>query len=153
MAKDPIKYCAWMTADKPWQALACIFEIEQARRTGMSSLPVSVDGSNSGLQHFSAMLRDELGAKLVNLGPSLAPSDIYEDVAKWVKIALDDTLRSGDTPEDDHLGWIGKVDRKLCKRGTMTPVHRQDDLEGYPSEHYGCSRSHGLAEASGRWSQ
>jgi DNA-directed RNA polymerase len=127
MAAQPLEYRGWMDADKPWQALAALTELHRAilhpRLPSQypCSLPVSVDGSNSGLQHFSAMLRDERGAKLVNLGPSLEPSDIYTDVANWVETALDEALRSGQVPESSELlGWTGRVNRKLCKRGTMT---------------------------------
>lgn len=126
MADDPMLYRGWMDADKPWQALAAVMELAAAWAhpdgplAYPSSLPVSVDGSNSGLQHFSAMLRDEQGAELVNLGPSLSPSDIYTDVARWVQCALDEAIGSGDSPESELAGWMGRINRKLCKRGTMT---------------------------------
>lgn len=126
MAVDPMLNRGWMDADKPWQALAALTELSAAltHEGGPalyeSSLPVSVDGSNSGLQHFSAMLRDEHGAKLVNLGPSPSPSDIYTDVADWVQCALDEAVESGVMPESELAGWAGRINRKLCKRGTMT---------------------------------
>jgi DNA-directed RNA polymerase len=128
MAKNPLKNSEWMLADKPWQALACIMEIEAAMnhpegaKEYESSLPVSVDGSNSGLQHYSAMLRDPHGAKLVNLGPSDKPEDIYSKVANWVDLELEHTCESGAIPET-LSGWRGKINRKLCKRGTMTYVY------------------------------
>jgi DNA-directed RNA polymerase len=128
IAKEPLKNSEWMLADKPWQALACILDLDAAyrhpdgARHHLSSLPISVDGSNSGLQHYSAMLRDPHGAKLVNLGPSDKPEDIYERVSDWVKDELCKTLASGVTP-GELAGWAGRIDRKLCKRGTMTYVY------------------------------
>ena len=139
----------WDGADDPWQAAATLREIVQALRSGdhrtyQCSLPVNVDGSNSGLQHFSAMLRDPVGAGLVNLAPSDAPHDIYADVAKSVKQSIyedqvaiesgvydEDTMlsrmlgkagpRLGTTMLDLPRRWLEQgIDRKLTKRGTMT---------------------------------
>ena len=121
----------WLDADDPWQALACLLDIVEAHASGqghlhVSRLPVSVDGSNSGLQHFSAMLRDPHGASLVNLSPSPVPSDIYSDVAAWVKAAVERDAKSGLSRNLTTLGsmptdWLREgIDRKLCKRGTMT---------------------------------
>ncbi|WP_292080688.1 MULTISPECIES: DNA-directed RNA polymerase [Brevundimonas] len=62
----------WAEADSPFMALAACIEWAGYIREGadfISHLPVSLDGSNSGLQHFSAMLRDPVGAKAVNLVP------------------------------------------------------------------------------------
>ncbi len=120
----------WAGADDPWQALATLMEILYAETSGdcetyECSLPVNVDGSNSGLQHFSAMLRDPVGAKLVNLEPSESPCDIYADVAVSVKRMVREDSTSGprqDTTLDDLPAlWLEQpIDRKLCKRGTMT---------------------------------
>ena len=129
---DPFIYKElWLEADDPWQALACLLDIGAAHRSGkpkahVSHLPVSVDGSNSGLQHFSAMLRDPHGASLVNLSPSPVPSDIYSDVAEWVLEAVNEDARSGlprnlTTIASMPTDWLRQgIDRKLCKRGTMT---------------------------------
>ncbi len=122
----------WAEAEKPWQALAVAWEIHDVMYNGhnstqyVSHLPVSVDGSNSGLQHFSAMLRDEEGAKLVNLSPSDKPSDIYTDVADTVKGFVRVDRESGELPDstsdpDLPAMWLKQdIDRKLVKRGTMT---------------------------------
>src|SRR3546814_16441857 len=47
----------------------------------VSRIPVALDGSCSGLQHFSAMLRDEEGGAAVNLLPAERPQDVYKRVA------------------------------------------------------------------------
>ena len=44
-------------------------------------LPVSIDGSCSGYQHYSAAMRAEKEASLVNLMPSDEPQDIYQFIA------------------------------------------------------------------------
>jgi len=134
-AMDPLDNKWWIMTDArgrikndPWQALACIFDLHAAilDEAHVSHLPVSVDGSNSGLQHFSAMLRDPQGARLVNLSPSPVPSDIYSDVAGWVLEAVNEDARSGLSRSDTTLDsmpidWLRQgIDRKLCKRGTMT---------------------------------
>ena len=41
-------------------------------------LPVHMDGSCNGLQHYAALGRDEAGGRAVNLLPSDAPQDVYK---------------------------------------------------------------------------
>ncbi|MEL6509020.1 MAG: DNA-directed RNA polymerase [Pseudomonadota bacterium] len=82
-AENPLSNTWWAEADKPWQFLAFCMEWSGFVREGygfMSSLAVALDGSCSGIQHFSAMLRDEVGASAVNLIPADKPSDIYQMV-------------------------------------------------------------------------
>jgi len=121
----------WAGADDPWQALACLLEMDAATsypggaHAYPSTLPVSIDGSNSGLQHFSAMLRDPHGAQLVNLAPSAQPSDVYLVVADDVRRAVESDAKGAlvpDTTIDDlPRQWLEQgIDRKLCKRPTMT---------------------------------
>jgi DNA-directed RNA polymerase len=76
---------------------------------------VNVDGSCSGLQHYSALLLDPVGAAAVNLIPSEKASDIYTQVAERAQ-ALSN--RSGDAELAPM--WGGKVVRKVAKRPTMT---------------------------------
>ncbi len=73
----------WSKASEPFQFLAACFELAAALSEGpvyVSHLPVSFDGSCSGLQHMCAMTRAPEGA-LVNLTPSKQPQDIYQTVA------------------------------------------------------------------------
>ncbi|WP_303718559.1 DNA-directed RNA polymerase [Brevundimonas naejangsanensis] len=108
----------WAEADSPFMALAACFEWAGYIREGadfISHLPISLDGSNSGLQHFSAMLRDPVGAKAVNLMPDTRPQDIYSDVAAKAQALADQ--------DDDErsLPWRGGlVTRKVAKRPCMT---------------------------------
>lgn len=50
-----------------------------------SSLPVHVDGSCNGLQHYAALARDRSIARSVNLEPGDRVSDAYSDVAAAVR--------------------------------------------------------------------
>ena len=87
-AADPMgRGDMWLRADKPWQFLAFCFEWSGFVAEGygyVSRLPVALDGSCSGIQHFSAMLRDSVGGAAVNLLPSETPSDIYQRVCDVV---------------------------------------------------------------------
>jgi DNA-directed RNA polymerase len=128
IAADPIgfKY-GWQDADKPWQYLAFIFEYAAAMEYGegyRSSLPVALDGSCNGLQHFSAMLRDPVGGAAVNLVPADTPHDIYQQVAdvctQKLKVL---TTQPGDTAgAHNWLRLWGEdgMPRKLSKKPVMT---------------------------------
>lgn len=155
VANAPLDHTWWMQADKPMRFLAFCFEwrryIEQGEEA-VCSLPVSIDGTCNGLQHFSALLRDPIGGKAVNVVPQETPQDIYQIVADHVLKQLEaivaentepdlitkEVTRKGKKltitlPSDGFLAarWLssGLVDRKLCKRPTMT--------FGYGSKQYG----------------
>lgn len=107
----------WATADKPFCALAACFEWAGYRLTGdtyVSHLPVAMDGTCSGLQHYSALLRDPSGAAAVNLAPAAEPSDIYSVVAERVAARVDASEDPVARP------WRGKVERKIVKQPCMT---------------------------------
>lgn len=90
-AEDPYANRFWLTAEKPWQALAFCYEWAGYCREGFaweSHLPVQMDGTCNGLQNFSAMLLDEVGGKAVNLVPGDKPNDIYQTVADLVIVKL-----------------------------------------------------------------
>jgi DNA-directed RNA polymerase len=79
----------WMTLDDPFQALATCNEIVNAIDSGSPetyecSLPVHMDGSCNGLQHYAALGRDVVGGKAVNLCPSEKPQDVYSGVMEEV---------------------------------------------------------------------
>lgn len=108
----------WAAADKPWQFLAACFEWAGFQSEGeafVSHLPVALDGSNSGLQHFTAMLRDPEAAPHVNLVEQPRPGDLYALVAR---VAQDRADRS-DHP--DAKAWQdGRITRQIVKRPCMT---------------------------------
>lgn len=123
-AADPIGERWWSGADKPWCFLAFCFEYAGFVKEGwgfVSSLPIALDGTCNGLQHFSAMLRDPVGGRAVNLVPSNEPQDIYAKVAEVVIERLTE-LASGEVNEETWIaqGWLAYgIDRKLTKRPVM----------------------------------
>ena len=111
----------WRTAEKPFQALAACIDWLGYRMNGdahVSHLPIAMDGSCSGLQHYSALLLDEVGGAAVNLVPSEKPADIYTMVAQRAQVVSDGSL--GGTNDDMARAWRGKVCRKVAKQPTMT---------------------------------
>jgi DNA-directed RNA polymerase len=105
----------WMEADKPWQFLRACSEYVKYKvnpKNFVSHLPITVDGSCNGLQHFSAMLRDEVGGKAVNLTMTDDPRDIYEIVKEKVveKVKADPEAIVSDLD----------INRALVKRPVMT---------------------------------
>jgi DNA-directed RNA polymerase len=133
-ANDPLgNVDIWSKADKPYQFLAFLFEYAEMYEGALvgnkpedyiSHLPIGMDGSCNGLQHFSAMFRDEKGGKATNLVPSAKPNDIYREVADVCKGKI---IQSQNTIE--YMGlWIsfmekygeGSLPRSLAKRPVMT---------------------------------
>lgn len=144
-AKDPINNTWWCDMDSPFCFLAFCFEYEGVQKHGLSyvsSLPIAFDGSCSGIQHFSAMLRDEIGGKAVNLLPGKDVQDIYGIVSDKVNVALREAAingtdnemitvtdkDSGEIIEKVKLGtkelagqWLAYgVNRSVTKRSVMT---------------------------------
>ena len=119
-AKDPMSFKWWTKADEPWTFLAWCFEWAEFHKQGygfMSKLPVCLDGSNNGLQHFSAMLRDTIGGKATNLTPEPVPQDIYQMVADVVTQKVEEDSKTG-VPYSKEWLTFG-IDRKITKRPVM----------------------------------
>lgn len=139
-AKDPLTYLEWAETDSPWEFLAFCFEWADFMEQGtdyVSHIPVAFDGSCSGIQHFSAMLKDEIGGTAVNLVPDDKVHDIYGIVAEHVKKALLKDAQGGTEDEfktaEDGTEYVSKgtkalakewlaygITRKVTKRPTMT---------------------------------
>ena len=67
VAEDPRNNLFWMNSDNPWQTLGSIFELSAALKSDnpeeyISHVPVHVDGTCNGMQHYAALGRDENGA-------------------------------------------------------------------------------------------
>ncbi len=120
VSRDPLAETWWTGADKPWQFLAACFELHAATTNPdhVSHLPVSVDGSCNGLQHFSAMLRDRVGGEAVNLVPGDKPNDIYARVAAVANRKVEADAAEG-VPHAAEWTAFG-FDRKATKRPVMT---------------------------------
>lgn len=120
-ANDPLGYRWWMDQDSPWQFLAFCFEWKGYCEHGEDyrcGLPVALDGSCSGLQHFSAMLRDEIGGGAVNLIPADKPQDIYQRVADKVLEELKVLAKDGTEDEFEMVTLDDGTERQKVKRGT-----------------------------------
>lgn len=143
-ASDPFAYQWWTEADKPWQFLAWAkewYKLNEWEEEGhatvdfISYIPCAQDGSCSGIQHYSAMLRDKVGGKAVNLVPSEMPQDIYGEVAKVARIKVQESLTWETDPDvNRNAHYIKKyatrflsqhngknfVNRDMCKTPVMT---------------------------------
>lgn len=115
----------WMSADEPWQALACCMEIANAVRSPdpekfISHFPVHQDGSCNGLQHYAALGRDVIGAASVNLTPCDVPQDVYNGVAQQVE-----EFRARDAEKGLKIAEVleGFISRKVVKQTVMTVVY------------------------------
>lgn len=126
VAADPlgVGWDFWTGADAPFAFLAFCFEFVKVLDGGwgtISTLPVALDGSCNGLQHYSAALRDPVGGAAVNLLPGDKPRDIYATVAERVLDRLR-LLKDTSGPEGEFARrWLEfGVDRKTTKRSVMT---------------------------------
>lgn len=146
-ATHPLDYLWWTEADEPLQFLAWCMEyvksleyFEEFKTYEGYSCPlvIAYDGTCSGLQHYSAMLRDEVGGSAVNLVDHERPADIYQQVADKVLKIVEKDAMSGTLDEVQkeevgggqrvHFGtrsmaqaWLAHgVTRKVVKRNVMT---------------------------------
>ena len=120
IAEDPLSNLDWTTADEPWEFLSFCFEWAEYLKQGTtykSHIAVAFDGSCSGLQHYSAMLRDEVGATAVNLVPDTKVHDIYGIVAEKVNEILKEDAKSG---TDDAYVVDPKSKVEYLKKGTQS---------------------------------
>ena len=133
-AENPFDNRWWTEADSPYCFLAACREWAGWLREGdgfVSHLPIALDGSCSGIQHFSMALADEVGGAAVNLVPSEKPADIYTLVMNQaVEQVRSDASTCGDNQEI-AAAWLrsGLLTRSCFKRPTMT--------YGYGSSQFG----------------
>jgi DNA-directed RNA polymerase len=146
-AADPLGYLWWAEQDdSSMQFLAFCFEWAKWKawekthggpQGFTTGIPVAFDGTCSGLQHYSALLRDPIGGAAVNLVPDDHPHDIYKEVANKVNEILEHDAIHG-TPDENRETEEGKayikygtkslaqqwlvygVTRKVTKRSVMT---------------------------------
>ncbi len=128
---NPLDSSFWIKAKDPFQFLAFCKEWVNYRKYGFDyvcHLPVGVDATCSGLQHYSAMLKDPIGGKFVNLIPSDKPQDIYQEVAN----KLIERLKLLDCDMSKMWLEVG-ITRNTTKRVVMTTVY---SLTKYKSRDY-----------------
>ena len=118
IAEDPMQHFDfWSKADDPFCFLASCFEYKGYQDEGddfITHLPIAMDATCSGLQHFSGIQKDEVTAKATNLMPAEEPSDIYQIVADKVN----DKLKQTDKTIAKQWLEFG-VNRKCTKRPIM----------------------------------
>ena len=115
----------WGT-DAPWCMFSAAWELREAYRSGDPSryatgIPVHMDATCSGLQHFSALLRDPIGGMYVNLtdptkcGPK---QDIYGRVASMALELIRRDMESGDPETASIAKWVHSIGipRVLAKK-------------------------------------
>jgi len=109
-------------ADSPLTLKA---HLELFKRGRWNSIPIQLDGTCNGLQHLSALMRDEVGAAQVNLTQGGdRPSDIYGSVASTAEETLvGAVLMARGT---DNMAWWLRLraagillNRSLCKGPVM----------------------------------
>ena len=130
---SPADYPDVWGKDAPWCMFSAAWELREALRSPVPALyktgiPVHMDATCSGLQHFAAILRDPVGGRYVNLfdeagcGPK---QDIYARVAQ---MALEAIKRDseGDDPRLRQIAswWLNTgIPRGLAKKPVMTYVY------------------------------
>lgn len=120
-AEDPFGQQFWMKADKPFEFLRACIELRDLWLADChdyqftSHLPIQIDGSNSGLQHYSAFLRSSGDGAQVNLVPSDVPADVYAEVARRVE-----EVAKASTDPLAQLWLAYGITRKVVKRNVMT---------------------------------
>ena len=148
----------WTQADEPFQFLAACREWRNANKYGesyLSGLPIALDATQSGIQHFAASLRNKHDGELVNLTKQDEPNDVYvhcmhkaqamidADIEEFSK---DEPISDDDTPEEQErkakrqkwlkaalaLRSLGGLSRKIVKRNVMTWA--------YSSRQYGLAK-------------
>lgn len=132
----------WMKADKgnsPWQFLAAckaLVNPEIAAR-----LPVACDGTCNGLQHLSALTRDEHTGRLVNLLPGDRPQDQYADVTPDLAKSIADDIATG-TLDARQMERIVAKEAKLREKGKQPEPRR---LNMKPDSWFAARAAHWLA--------
>lgn len=116
-ASRPLDSDFWRKASEPWSFLAFCFEWKMYKddpSNFKSKIPVALDGSCNGLQHLSAMLKDSIGGKEVNLTANTKKEDIYTAV-KDIAIAV---IKEQNTRVGNRILEFG-IERSTCKRPVM----------------------------------
>ena len=111
---------------QPWCFLAACLEwvdyLNHHRSPDFAShLPIAMDGTCNGMQHLSAMGRDQVGGRATNLVRGPKPADIYQEVANRVLPRVQSDVEAGNEEARYWLAQLtGPHGRKVVKRATMT---------------------------------
>lgn len=130
LVRSPFEHDAFAAADSPWCFLAAAIELVNALGSNspesyVSHIPVAMDATNSGSQHYSAMLRDPIGGRLTNLfwDGNEEKADMYMDVKNRTdsKVIMD--LDNLDTVVQATYWRENPITRSMTKRPCMTYVY------------------------------
>ena len=122
----------WRKADKPLLGFVVLMELGKALSHSQgpehyeTGMPIHVDGSCNGLQHYSALTLDRVGARTANLGRNTwddKPSDIYSTVLEVVKEKNDSLIAGGGPKAEIALSLKPYLIRKTVKQSVMTNVY------------------------------
>ncbi|NPA69302.1 MAG: hypothetical protein GXO26_00685 [Crenarchaeota archaeon] len=122
----------WAYADSPYEFLAGCFAWQDYKQGKKVHLPIQLDAVNSGIQMYSGLLRDEVGAKA-----TCVIGDTREDLYKQVAERVNEKLREGKYPpiisfmdkegvertvstKVEANSMVGKINRSIVKRNVMT---------------------------------
>lgn len=127
VADAPFESSSFAKADSPWCFYAACVELVNAVRSGnpsqfVSHLAIAMDATNSGGQHFSAMLRDEVGGRLTNLfwNGNDVKADLYMDVKQRTDSKVIMAQRDEDTVVQATYWRENEITRSMTKRPAMT---------------------------------
>ena len=128
-----------------WQALAAAREWTDYVESGKSpdfvtKLPVWIDGTCNGMQHFAALARNSDLARMVNVLPSACttspPADIYQSIADTAHASIVATASNRSAPDRrEALLWLrvigNKLPRSLTKLIVMVRPYGGSRLNAY----------------------
>jgi DNA-directed RNA polymerase len=112
----------WMKSlEDPFQGLAACNEIIRAIDSGdpttyRCNLPVHMDGSCNGLQHYAALGRDKVGGKAVNLCDYDTPQDVYIGVMIEVIRRVAEEAAKELSFDVSDISKLNKAEKDLLKR-------------------------------------
>lgn len=139
---DPIGTVGeWGKADKPFLFLRACMEVVHAGSNPdyISHFRVGLDGKCNGLQHYSALLRDNVGGDAVNITPNDEPRDIYQVVADRVndKISTINAARKAGLSKlvvalKDAGANRSYYDKALCPEYSVLTREALDTLQNVP---------------------
>ena len=122
-AQDPLNNRGWAEADKPFQFLAWCFEFNDYINNPSdfkTHIPIQLDGTCNGLQHYSALLRDPVGGKAVNLVNTDKPSDIYKTVAERLEEKLKEIKDENCSNIDSSSNGTSRINSIICSKGSSS---------------------------------
>jgi DNA-directed RNA polymerase len=133
IADDPLSMMSELSiVDKPFEFIAACMAYKAHLEGDKVHLPIQLDATCSGIQFYSGLLRDEEGARSVNV-IGIKREDIYQRVAdvaeeKLLKGEYDPILTYKDSLNKEHTiltdktatSIRGYISRKMVKQPTMT---------------------------------